>query len=118
MTMDSTLTRRTTMEPEVVQQKKFVSAILPWAIAAGAGLTYLLTLNHFVTFNSLTQVGRIAGWVWQPDLYAPLTWLATYPLRFLAPQKIPLALNLLSGFCAALTLALLARSVALLPHDR
>src|SRR5437899_3302500 len=118
MSMDSTLTGRMTMEPEVVQQKKFVRVILPWGIAVGGLITYLLTLNHFVTFNSLSQVGRVAGWVWQPELFAPLTWLVTYPFRWLAPQTIPVALNLLSACCAALSLALLARSVALLPHDR
>jgi hypothetical protein len=36
----------------------------------------------------------------------------------LPPAQIPIALNVFSAACAALTLGLLARSVALLPHDR
>ena len=33
-------------------------------------------------------------------------------------RRFPVALNLFSAVCAALTLGLLARSVAILPHDR
>src|SRR5439155_3270099 len=108
--MDSTLTRRMATEPEVVEERKFVRAILPWMIAAGVFLVYLVTLNHFVTFSSLFQVGRTAGWLWQPELFAPLSWLVTYPFRWLPAEKVPLALNLFSAVCAALSLALLARS--------
>ena len=51
-------------------------------------------------------------------MYAPLFWLVSYPLRWVPVQNIPLALNLFSCLCACLTLALLARSVLLLPQDR
>ncbi len=40
------------------------------------------------------------------------------PFHWLAPAKIPVALNLCSAICASLVLVLLARSVALLPQDR
>ena len=87
-------------------------------MAAGALALYLLTLNHWVSLSSLTQAGRIAGWTWQPELQSPVYYVATYPLRWLPAQWVPLGLNLFSGLCAALVLAQLARSVALLPHDR
>src|SRR5207249_3907737 len=106
------------MEPEVIPEKKFVRAVLPWLVAAGALVFYLGTLNHWVSFNSLLPVAKVSGWTWQPELYAPLYWLVTSPLRWLPARVIPLALNLFSAVCGALTLALLARSVALLPHDR
>ncbi|MEY2429758.1 MAG: hypothetical protein QOJ40_2643 [Verrucomicrobiota bacterium] len=98
-------------------------AILPWLIAAAALTFYGMTLNHWVSFNNLGrgnlgQVARTSGWTWQPDVYGPVNWLLTYPFRWLPLKSIPLALNLFAGLCAALTLALLARSVALLPHDR
>ena len=60
----------------------------------------------------------MSGWDWTPDFFAPLTHLATQPIRWLPDHlKLP-ALNVLAAGCAALVLVLLARSVALLPHDR
>jgi tetratricopeptide (TPR) repeat protein len=105
-------------EEPVNQEKRFVSSTLPWIIAAGALLVYLLTLNHSVALNNLPQVARLSGWIWQPDLYDPVFWLVTYPIRLLPAKLIPLALNLFAALCAAATLGLLARSVSLLPHDR
>jgi len=118
VSIDSTLGRRMTTEREAGREKQFIPAILPWIIAAGALLLYLLTLNHWVSFGSLELASRTAGWTWKPDIFNPLTWLVTLPIRHLPPRIIPLALNVLAAVCAALTLGLLARSVALLPHDR
>ena len=116
--MDSSLTRRMTTEREASSEKKFVPALLPWLVAAGALVIYLVTLNCWVSLSSLQQVAKVSGWTWQPELYGPLFWLVTYPFRWLPAQTIPLALNAFAAVCAALTLALLARSVVLLPHDR
>ncbi|MCU0783789.1 MAG: DUF2723 domain-containing protein [Verrucomicrobia bacterium] len=92
--------------------------ILPWLVAAGALAGYLVTLNPWVSLLNLPQVSRTAGWTWQPELFSPVYYVATYPLRWLPAQWVPLGLNLFSALCAVLTLAQLARSVALLPHDR
>lgn len=97
---------------------RFVPAFLPWLVGGIALLVYGLTLSPWVTVNSLGLVSRASGLTWQPELGGPLYWLVTYPVRWLPLKAIPLALNLFSALCAALTLALLARSVALLPHDR
>ena len=105
-------------EREVSAERRFVPAILPWIIGAAAAVFYLGTLNRWVSFNSLLQVVKASGWGWQPDLSGPLPWLLMYPLRWLPLGLVPLGVNLFSMVCAALTLALLARSVALLPHDR
>ncbi len=98
---------------------------LPWLIALGALLLYTITLNHWVTITSLPTVARIIGWDWHPTWldwrptnFAPLYFLVTLPVRILPVAWQPIALNGLSAICAALTLMLLARSVALLPHDR
>ena len=107
-----------TMEHEVSPEKKFVPVFLPWLVAAGALAVYFVTLNSWVSLSSLPQVARASGWTWQPELAGPLLWLLTYPFRWLPVRMIPLALNLFTAVCAALSLALLARSVALLPHDR
>ncbi|MCX6912147.1 MAG: hypothetical protein NT167_03665, partial [Verrucomicrobia bacterium] len=104
-----------TMEHEVSPEKKFVPVFLPWLVAAGALAVYLVTLNSWVSLSSLPQVARASGWTWQPELAGPLLWLLTYPFRWLPVRMIPLALNLFTAVCAALSLALLARSVALLP---
>jgi tetratricopeptide (TPR) repeat protein len=118
MSIDSTLTRRMTSARAVRPKKEFVPAILPWVIAGAALLIYLLTLNHWVSQSSLTRTARVSGWLWQPEALEPFYWLVTYPIHWLPAGLIPIALNLFSAVCGTLTLALLARSVALLPHDR
>lgn len=81
-------------------------------------VVYLLTLEHGVTPANLVSVTQISGWDWRPAISGPLTFLATYPLRWLPASLLPLGLNVFAALCASLTLALLARSVMLLPHDR
>ncbi|MGO8676668.1 MAG: tetratricopeptide repeat protein [Limisphaerales bacterium] len=100
------------------EPKRFVLVVLPWVVAAGAFIVYLATLNHWVSFNSLPTVAKLSGWTWQPELTGPLCWVLTLPLRWLPAPAIPVAVNLFSTVCAVLTLALLARSVALLPQNR
>jgi tetratricopeptide (TPR) repeat protein len=99
-------------------RKNFVPQILPWLLAAAAFAVYVLTLNHWVSLLNLGEVARISGWAWQPDVYNPVFYAATYPFHTLPVAQIPVALNIFSAICAALTLGLLARSVAILPHDR
>lgn len=105
-------------ELEALPEKKFVRAILPWVLAAVGLVIYAATLNHWVSLGNLSQVARLSGWGWQTEVYFPLSWLVTLPFGLLPATVVPLALNVFSMLCAVLTLALLARSVALLPHDR
>ncbi len=92
-------------------------ARLPWLIGASAFLLYVLTLNRWVSLYSLGTVARTCGWLWQPELHQPLAFAVLSPFRFLPEPWDPLALNLFNAVCAAIILVLLARSVALLPHD-
>src|SRR5512141_2077700 len=115
MSIDSTVTRRMTMANDVTQENRLVSSVLPWVLAGAALFVYLVTLNHWVSFRSLGNVGMVSSWFWQPELSRPLYWLVTSPLRLLPASLIPLALNFFAALCGAATLALLARSVALLP---
>ncbi len=106
---------------ETRETKSFNSArsALPWGAAAGALALYFFTLNHWVTLASLPVAAKVTGWDWwTPTIQSPLYLLLTYPVRFLPTGVQLLVLNLFSAVCAALTLGLLARSVALLPHDR
>ncbi|MGH7967467.1 MAG: hypothetical protein ACREIC_01940, partial [Limisphaerales bacterium] len=118
MSIESTSARRMIKPRTVRPKREFVGDVLPWVVAASALLFYLLTLNRWVTLASLEHVTRVSGWSLDPEVQGPLYWLVTLPLRLLPAKLIPLALNVLSAVCAALTLGLLARCVALLPQNR
>ena len=107
-----------TVESSPKLERRFVRDGLPWVVGAAALAVYLATLNHWVTLSSLAVVTRVSGWDWHPMLSQPLLCLLTYPSRWLPGGWVPLALNVFTAVCASLTLATLARSVALLPHDR
>jgi tetratricopeptide (TPR) repeat protein len=99
-------------------RSSFVQSRLPWWVAAGALVVYCLTLNRWVSLASLGTVGSLTAAEIVTPLDRPLHFLITYPFRWLSPGAQIVGLNGLAAVCAALTLALLARSVALLPHDR
>jgi tetratricopeptide (TPR) repeat protein len=107
-----------TTDAQTDPRKKFVLRLLPWLLGVAALAVYLLTLNPWVSLFNLKAVARASGWLWQPEFFNPISFAVTYPFRWLPVPQIPLALNVFSAVCAALTLGLLARSVALLPHDR
>lgn len=91
---------------------------LPW-LAGGAALAlYLITLNPWISFTNMAQVAKVSGFSWQSEAYSPLYYAATAPLRLLPTRLVPMGVNVFSAVCAALALALLARAVRLLPHDR
>src|SRR5579871_6131581 len=106
------------METETNRNGNFVASRLPWLIAAGMFVLFLVTINHWLTPISLSRVATITGWDWSQPSGQPLWHVLIYPLRWLSPKSVPIVLNLFSVVCATLTLALLARSVSLLPHDR
>ena len=99
-------------------RKSFVPILLPWLLGAAMFAVYFFTLNRWVTLLNLIPVAQVSGFMWYPQVYGPVTWLATLPFHLLSAAKIPLALNLFSAVCAALVLVLLARCVAILPQDR
>ena len=98
--------------------KSFAATRLPWAVALGAGVLYLLTLHSWISFASLPAVSDVGGWTGEAPFEAPLLYLLTLPLRMLPASAVPMAMNALAALFGALTLALLVRSVVLLPHDR
>jgi tetratricopeptide (TPR) repeat protein len=107
-----------TTETRTDPRNKFAPRFLPWLLAAASFALYWFTLNHWVSLFNLGCVAKVSGWTWQVDVANPVLFLVTYPFHWLPAPQIPLALNAFSAVCAALTLGLLARSVALLPHDR
>lgn len=95
----------------------------PWLVVIGGLILYGLTLNHGVTLRSLPLMAQVTGWDWHPlplpwreEPMAPLFLAVTAPIRLLPVGWQPLALNVLTAICAALTLGLLAESVRLLPQ--
>src|SRR4051812_39120960 len=103
---------------EVGPDRRYVRTILPWALAAIAFVFYLATLNRWISFGNLSEVAKVTGYAWQPELYGPLSWLVTRPFKLLPASMVPVALNAFAAVCATLILALLARSIALWPQDR
>ena len=99
-------------------KKHFAPRVLPWLLALAMLVVYGCTLNHWVTLANIVPVAKVSGFFWQPEIFNPLLYVFTYPFHWLPAAKIPIALNIFSAVCAAATLGLLARSVALLPHDR
>ena len=106
------------MDEQTDTRGNFAPRLLPGLLAVVALGVYLLTLNHWVSLSNLESVARTSGWTWAPQVFNPLSFAVAYPFHWLPVAAIPIALNLLSAVCAALTLGLLARSVAILPHDR
>lgn len=96
----------------------FVQKRLPWLIAGALLAVYAATLARWVNYEGLLTLARAAGWDWQLRFHEPLHFLVTYPVRWLPAGWQIVGLNLFSAICSVLTLALLARSVAILPHDR
>jgi tetratricopeptide (TPR) repeat protein len=99
-------------------RREFVSRRLPWIVGAGALIVFLVTLNQWLNLRNVGYVARVAGWEMELPVQWPLFFTLTFPFRFLPAGIQPMALNLFAVICATLTVVLLARSVALLPHDR
>lgn len=92
--------------------------VLPWLVAAAGLVLYLLTLNRWVSFASVDLTAKVAGWDWNTMHLGAVTLVVTWPIRWLPPGLQAPALNVLGALFAAGALGFLAKSVALLPHDR
>lgn len=96
----------------------FVQSAFPWMVATGALIVYLATLIPWLTLANLAFVAKVTGLDWSPPLTSPLFFFLTYPIRVMPAAWQPMLLNGFAALCSAVTLGLLVRSVALLPHDR
>jgi len=96
----------------------FVTRTLPWILAIGAIAVYLATLNPWIGLQSLRPVVDAAGWSFESPFTQPLHQVLGWLLARVAGRGFPGAANLLTALAAGGVIHLLARSVALLPHDR
>jgi tetratricopeptide (TPR) repeat protein len=96
----------------------FARVVLPWLLAGGMLVVYALTLEHWIAPGNLHLIAWFNGWPSSLARFGPVFHLVTYPVRWLpVGWRLP-AMNLFTAVCAATSLGLLARTVALLPHDR
>jgi hypothetical protein len=116
--LDSTASTQSQSPGRALDPFGFVQRRLPWVVAGVFLLVYGLTLGRWVSYQGLPTLARAAGWEWQLAFHAPLHYLLTYPVRWLPAGWQVIAVNAFSMVCSLLTLAILARSVAILPHDR
>ena len=96
----------------------FVTRALPWILGAAALVLYLVTLSRWLTVASLVPTVSAAGWDWTLPVGRPLIYLLGLVLTGVAGAQFPLAANVLSAVLASSVVWMLARCVALLPHDR
>lgn len=100
------------------EHSTFTTRLLPWLIALGAFMIYLVTLGRWISLSGLPMAAMLTDPSGSVPMSAPLTYLLTYPLRWLPTTVQIYTSNGLSALLAAITLGLLARAVALLPQDR
>src|SRR3954470_1516038 len=96
----------------------FVQRKLPWLIAGGALLFYLFTFSSAINFRGFPTLAKASGWDWRPVYASPLYFLISYPVRWFPIGWHPIVANLIAIISSAGALGFLARSVAILPHDR
>ena len=107
------------MDNQTSSPRHFTRTLLPWIVAGAALTLYFFTLASWVTLPALGLNAQVLGWDWwNPKIGRPLYHLLTLPVKALPASAQLFALNAFAALCSALTLALLARSVALLPQDR
>lgn len=107
-----------TTETETNRGRFFVTRLLPLLTGGAMFVLYMVTLNHSTSTTTVYRISELDGSYAPHRFFAPVTFLATYPLRWLSVTHVGAGLYFFTALCAALTLALLARSVVLLPHDR
>ncbi|MEQ2009066.1 MAG: DUF2723 domain-containing protein, partial [Limisphaerales bacterium] len=107
------------MENSPSAPRNFTRSVLPWLVAVGALVLYLLTLASWVTLPALGLTAQVVGWDWwNPKIGRPLYHLLTLLVKAFPAGTQLFALNAFAALCSAFTLALLARTIALLPQDR
>lgn len=91
---------------------------LPWAAVAFVLAAYLFTLDRAFSPWNLPILSQVNRWDWRPVGLQPLLLLVSYPTSFFPVSIQPLLLSLISCACATGSLALLARTVMILPQER
>lgn len=107
------------MDDEQVKTDGFSRRFLPAAVAVLALVVYGVTLNHWYSLQSLgpATLALNVDW-WGFKIGNPLFLLLGSVIRWFPANSQVVVLNGMSAVCAAGVLAMLARTVSLLPQDR
>ncbi|HQC42807.1 MAG TPA: tetratricopeptide repeat protein [Verrucomicrobiota bacterium] len=92
---------------------------LPWILGLIFFGLYLLTLNHWVSVETLGILAQVVGWdFWGLRMTDPIFRLLTLPFQFVPQSTAILGISVLNAVLASFSIAWLARAVMLLPQDR
>ena len=106
------------MDDAPVSSRLFVTRRLPWILALTVFAVFLFTRNSWIGVNSLRPVYEAAGWGFDNAFSQPLHQIFGALVSSLTGSRFPSQANILTAAMAAAVVYLLARCVALLPHDR
>jgi tetratricopeptide (TPR) repeat protein len=106
------------MDETPTAPQEFTQRRLPWLLGAATLVLYLVSLNHWLRNSSIPAVSELSQWEGLQAMTRPLLWLLSRPLRLVPETQFPAALNALAAVFGAVSVGLIARCVALLPHDR
>ena len=106
------------MDDAPVSSRLFVTRKLPWILAATAFAVFLFTRNSWIGINSLRPVYEAAGWGFDNAFSQPLNQIFGAIVSSVTGVRFPGQANILTAAMAGYVVFLLARCVALLPHDR
>jgi tetratricopeptide (TPR) repeat protein len=92
---------------------------LPWILGLIFLGLYLLTLNHWVSVETLGVLAQVVGWdFWGLRMTDPIFRLLTFPFQFVPQSAAILGISALNVVLASFTIVWLSRAVMLLPQDR
>ena len=106
------------MDEAPVSSRLFVTRKLPWILAGIALVVFAVTRNPWIGANNLRPVFEAAGWGFENHFAQPIHQIFGKLVAPWTGSGFPGQANLLTTVLAAWVVFLLARSVALLPHDR
>lgn len=89
---------------------------LPWILGLIFFGLYLLTLNHWVSVETLGILAQVVGWdFWGLRMTDPIFRLLTLPFQFVPQSTAILGISVLNAVLASFSISWLARAVMLLP---
>ena len=106
------------MEETSTTPRSFNVRLLPWILGAVFLVLYWITLHPWVAPSNVMLLGQLTGWDVDPPVSEPLLYLVSLLFRWAPAAKAPWVLNAVAAVVGALNVVILARCVALLPHDR
>lgn len=109
---------RDPMDDTSPSPRPFTVRLLPWVLGGAFLILYVVTLNPWVTPTNVLLVSQVLGWELDLPYLKSLLYVLGKVVALLPTERVPWILNGVAAVLGALTVGILARCVALLPHDR